>query len=120
MIGGSLPTTSEKIDDDSNQDGNGNNDSLGKILQNVDKELNEKLVDIDDVAYNRSTEDLLRASKRRKEPSPQLLLDYENDSSNEEVMVHISERNGNESLNQSPDNSHGERGETHILLEDDA
>ncbi|CAI4065400.1 hypothetical protein N7582_003011 [Saccharomyces uvarum] len=120
LIGGSLPTTSEKIDDDSNQDGNGNNDSLGKILQNVDKELNEKLVDIDDVAYNRSTEDLLRASKRRKEPSPQLLLDYENDSSNEEVMVHISERNGNESLNQSPDNSHGERGETHILLEDDA
>ncbi|CAI2039770.1 hypothetical protein SEUBUCD646_0I01400 [Saccharomyces eubayanus] len=120
LIVGLLPTTSEKIADNSNQDSNGNNDSLGKILQNVDKELNERLVDIDDMAYNKPTGDLSRASKRRKEPSPQLLLDYENDSSNEEVMVHISERNDNDSNNRSPNSVQDERGETHILLEDDA
>ncbi|CAI4064761.1 hypothetical protein SKDZ_09G1310 [Saccharomyces kudriavzevii ZP591] len=111
LIGGLPPNAPEK-NDYSTLEENGNNDSLGKILQNVDKELNEKLVDIDDVAFTSST------GGNGKESSPQLLSDYENENGKEEVMVHVDEHD-NDGNKRSQDNVWDRGRESLILLEDD-
>ena len=86
LIGG-LPPNAAKNIDDSTQEGNDNNDSLGKILQNVDKELNEKLVDIDDVVFSSPTAGIPRISARSKESSSQHLSDYENENNRSQDVV---------------------------------
>lgn len=86
LIGSSLPNVAEK-NHDNTQESNGNNDSLGKILQNVDKELNEKLVDIDDVAFSSPTRGIPRTSATSKGSNAQLLSNYgdENNQSQDSV-----------------------------------
>ncbi|CAI4915270.1 BAD_HP_G0005840.mRNA.1.CDS.1 [Saccharomyces cerevisiae] len=86
LIGSSLPNVAEK-NHDKTQESNGNNDSLGKILQNVDKELNEKLVDIDDVAFSSPTRGIPRTSATSKGSNAQLLSNYgdENNQSQDSV-----------------------------------
>ncbi|CAI4039726.1 hypothetical protein SMKI_09G1340 [Saccharomyces mikatae IFO 1815] len=119
LIGGLLPNAAERIDE-STQEGNDNGDSLDKILQNVDKELNEKLLDIDDVAFSSPTRGPSRTSERSKELTPQLISDYENDdSSNKEVTDSIIKQDHHNDSYRSHVAVWNEGKENPILLEDD-